>query len=72
MITTQTFEFDEEFGKVSVTTDGIELADFGVWFKRAIVGGTGPYSRAHGEMSQIYVDVNPTFGFNTTFKARVR
>lgn len=72
VITTQTFDFDEELGRKSIVTDGIELADFFVPFRRAIVGGTGPWSRARGEMSQVYVGVNPSFGFNSTFHVRVR
>ena len=71
--TTQIFDLDpDEPGKHTIVTDGIELADFGVPFKRAIVGGSGRFSRARGQSSQVYVDFNASLGFNTSFVLRVK
>lgn len=43
VMTTQTFDFKTaEPGRHTIVTDGYELADLGVPFRRAVVGGTGP------------------------------
>ncbi len=68
--TTQIFEFDpDQPGENTITTEGIELADFNVWFSRTITGGTGILSNASGQHRQIYVGdgLNATEGFNTSF-----
>jgi hypothetical protein len=62
VITTQIFNFGEEYGKVTLVTDGYELADVGVPIKRAITGGTGPLKTARGEVSQVLLGVNVTTG----------
>ena len=70
--TTQVFDLDSERpGRRTIVTDGIELADFGVPFDRAIVGGTGSYRDPSGRSVQTYVDVNSSFGFNTSFVMRI-
>jgi hypothetical protein len=69
--TTQIFEFESEVsGLHTVITDGIELADFGVPFTRAITGASGrlasvddPYTRT--EQTYVGGDVNITGGFNS-------
>ncbi len=60
VVTTQIYELDGEI----ITTEGSELSDFGVAGKRAITGGTGPFSRARGEMSQTLIGFNETMGVN--------
>lgn len=76
--TTQIFEFDlEQPGQNMLITDGIELADFDVPFRRAVTGGTGVFSRASGEMVQTYVWDDPNYlnasgGFNTSFEFRLQ
>lgn len=62
VISTQTFDFydkpgyhksqDRQFGKRMVTTEGYELVDVDKVVKRAITGGTGPYSTTKGEHRQ--------------------
>ncbi len=71
--TTQIFDLDADNpGRKTLVTEGIELADFGVPFSRAITGGTGPrYRKARGTSTQTYVDFNPSFGFNTSFELNV-
>lgn len=58
VITHQLFNFGEKFGAKTVTTDGIELADFGVPVKRAITGGTGRFKTARGEQVQVLEGLN--------------
>ncbi len=68
--TTQIFDLDTERpGSQTVITEGIELADFNVPFRRAITGGTGAFSGLTGEHGQAYVGngVNASGGFNATF-----
>lgn len=72
--TTQIFDFDPDRpGRHLIITDGIELADFDVPFKRAITGATGVFRHLDGELKQTYVWDDPVFlnesgGFNTTFQ----
>ena len=72
--TTQIFDFDlDKPGAHMIITEGIELADFDVPFKRAVTGGTGVFKRIEGELVQTYVWDEPLFlnesgGFNTTFE----
>jgi len=76
--TTQIFNFDvDRPGKHMLVTDGIELADFDVPFKRAVTGGTGVFNRVSGELEQTYVWEEPEFlnasgGFNTTFEFQLQ
>jgi hypothetical protein len=66
--TTQVFEFNARVaGSRQLITDGIELADFGVWFERSVTGGTGKYADRDVRVKQIYVDFNATNSFNTSF-----
>ena len=71
--TTQIFDFESgQAGGQTVITDGIELADFGVPFRRAITGGSGRLTRVNHPQTkceQVYVGqgVNITGGFNAEF-----
>ena len=67
--TTQIFDLGPRFpGRHTIVTDGIELADFDVPFRRLVVGGTGRHHRARGQLTQVYVDFNASNGFNTSFE----
>ncbi len=68
--TTQVFDLDPAApGAVTIVTDGLELADFDVPFRRAITGGTGPFAGLTGQVRQVYVGngLNASGGFNTSF-----
>jgi hypothetical protein len=70
--TTQVFEFKAKVaGSRQLITDGIELADFGVWFERSATGGTGMFRRDSLTVRQVYVDFNATNSFNTSFSIEV-
>jgi hypothetical protein len=70
--TTQVFDLDvHEPGAWTVVTDGIELADFDVWFSRAITGGSGRHRAVRGQQRQVYVDFNASNGFNTSTELRL-
>jgi hypothetical protein len=76
--TTQIFDLDlNEPGRHTLISEGIELADFDVAFRRAVTGGTGVFSRASGELLQTYEWEEPEFlnasgGFNTSFEFRLQ
>ena len=73
--TTQLFDFQdvsEGFGRLSITTSGLEFIDLNTPMQRAVVGGTGPYKRAHGEMEQTFVGVNASQGFSLRFETDLR
>jgi hypothetical protein len=67
VITTQIYNFGEEYGEVTLVSEGYELADVGVPVKRAITGGTGPYSQVRGEANQTFLGFNGSEGVNLTF-----
>lgn len=70
--TTQILDFNANVaGGRALVSDGIELADFAVWFDRTVTGGTGRYSENGIRMKQIYVGFNASNGFNTTFRVRL-
>ncbi len=69
--TTQLYDLGDEPGKVTLVTDGSEIADIGVPSKRAITGGTGPYREAAGEASQKLLGFNQSEGVNLRFELKV-
>jgi hypothetical protein len=62
-VTTQQFQFGLGFGERTIITTGYEIMD-GSTFKRAIVGGTGPFASASGEQAQTFLGLNayPPYG----------
>lgn len=71
VVTTQTFDLEPGTpGQTTLITDGVELAEFDLPFRRAITGGTGTHRRARGQMTQTKLDVNATGLFNMTFAAK--
>ena len=58
VITHQLFNFGKKYGVKTITTDGLELADFSETIKRAITGGTGRFKRARGEQIQTLEGLN--------------
>lgn len=71
MSTTQLYDLGDEPGEVTLVSDGAEIADVGVKVKRAITGGTGPYSGAGGEASQKLLGFNKSEGVNLRFELEV-
>ena len=56
----------------TIITEGIDLADMGIPFSRAITGGTGGRLRkARGMATQTYVGTNATGVPNATFRLKV-
>jgi hypothetical protein len=72
VITTQTYQFDEEYGNATLVSDGYELADVNEQVKRAITGGTGPYALARGEVTQELLGLTEQMRVNLRFKAEVK
>ncbi|MDX1523018.1 MAG: hypothetical protein R3264_15440 [Anaerolineae bacterium] len=71
VITTQIYNFGEEYGHSTIVTDGYELSDVGVPINRAVTGGTGEYSRITGQAEQIFLGFNASEGVNLTFSLEV-
>lgn len=75
VITTQTYDFFDkpgyQQGKYStdklMITEGYEIADVNRQISRAITGGTGPFSRARGEVLQTFLGFNPYMGVRLQF-----
>ncbi len=64
VFSTQFFQFGDEAGAQTITTQGYELADVDVAIARAITGGTGEYRMARGEGTQSLLGLNATEGVN--------
>ena len=64
VVTTQIFDLGQMPGTETIVTEGFELSDIGITGYRAITGGTGEYSRARGQMSQVLTGFNETMGVN--------
>ncbi|MGH2352886.1 MAG: hypothetical protein ACRDJN_14855, partial [Chloroflexota bacterium] len=61
---TQTYAFGKDYGKVTLITEGLELADKNVPVVRAITGGTGPFRAARGEQTQTLLGFTTQMGVN--------
>ena len=44
-VTTHLFNFGETWGEATLVSEGYSIDDLGIPLDRAIVGGTGPYSK---------------------------
>lgn len=80
VMTTQHYDFFEEPGwqpgkydtSANLISEGYEIADVGVRFKRAVTGGTGDFRHARGEVVQELLGFNDLMGVRLRFEARVR
>lgn len=70
VITNQYFDLGEEYGQLSLTTEGYELVDEMKPITRAITGGTGKYSRTRGDSTQKLLGFNQSFGVNIRVRLR--
>lgn len=70
VITTQYYDFGGEAGRVSLVSDGVEVADLNTRVNRAVTGGTGKFRKARGEVSQELLGFNESEGVNLTFTLR--
>lgn len=72
VITHQLYDFGDNVGRKSIVSAGLELVDIDVPIKRAIVGGTGPYGEARGEVVQKMIGFNQIKGVNLRFRLKVK
>ena len=72
VFSTQFFQFGKEAGAQTLVTTGYELADVGVAIARAITGGSGEYSTARGETSQIMLGLNASEGVNLRVQVKLQ
>ena len=68
--TNQTYAFGDNPTANIITTEGFELADFNLEFERAVTGGTGEFSKAHGMQIQEFLGWNASIGtaYSMTFE----
>lgn len=74
VVTTQIYEFGDTPGKITFVSDGFELV-FGdsTPIRRAVTGGTGPFSRARGQVKQSFLGFpNAGGGVNLHFRTALR
>jgi hypothetical protein len=71
VVSTQIYQFDEQYGGATVVTNGLELADLNVEAARAIIGGTGEFSAASGEQMQTLLGFTENMGVNLRVELRV-
>jgi hypothetical protein len=64
VISTQIYQFGEEFGNATLVSEGYELSEVNKQVKRAITGGTGPYATARGEVTQELLGFTDQMGVN--------
>ena len=70
--TTQIYNLDEKnAGDKLLISDGVELIDLNVPFKRPVTGGTGVYKKARGQVTQTAIGANQTGLFNFTFNFKL-
>lgn len=72
VFSTQYFQFGDEPGAETIITTGYELADLNTAVSRAILGGTGEYSTARGESSQVLLGLNGSEGVNLRVQVEVQ
>jgi hypothetical protein len=72
VITTQVYDFGPTPGREMLISEGSELADLNTPIVRALTGGTGPYSRARGEIAQTMLGLNVVEGVALRFQADVK
>lgn len=69
VITHQLYDLGRKPGRETLASDGIELADLGIPFKRAITGGTGRFENASGQVTQTFLGFpNVAMGGNFRFE----
>jgi hypothetical protein len=71
VITTQFYNCGDEYGDVTLVTEGYEIADLNEAIERAITGGTGRYKAARGEEDQTLLGFNASEGVNLRFELSV-
>src|SRR5690606_14860621 len=71
VVTTQLDNFGDELGEQMIVSQGYELADVGVPIQRAITGGTDEYSDARGELTQRFLGLNASEGFNLNVEMKL-
>lgn len=62
VVTHQLYDFGDRPGQISLASDGTELVDLNVPITRAVIGGTGPFEQARGEVVQTMVGFNQLNG----------
>jgi hypothetical protein len=70
VLTHQIYQFGDEYGSMTFTTDGFERAD-DLPINRAITGGTGPFGKARGDVTQQLLRMTDDMGVNLRFEVNL-
>jgi hypothetical protein len=71
VVTHQLYDFGDRPGQISFASDGAELVDLNVPITRAVIGGTGPFEQARGEVVQTMVGFNQLNGVVLRFELKI-
>ncbi len=73
VVTSQVFEFTSDtVGGQTIVTNGFETPQLAGPAVRAVIGGTGDYATARGEVTQITLGHNTSDGVDATFTFDIR
>jgi hypothetical protein len=72
VVSTQIYQFNEEYDNAIVITDGFEVADLNVPIARTITGGTGQFLGAVGEQVQTLLGFTEQMGVNLTVELNIQ
>ena len=74
VVTTQIYEFGDTPGRITFVSDGFERNFFDdTRIRRAVTGGTGPFSKVRGEITQSFLGFpNVGGGVNLKFRASLQ
>ena len=67
VITTQIYNFGQDWGAATLVSEGYELADIDVPVMRAVTGGTGPFVGSRGAVEQRLLGFTEQMGVNLRF-----
>lgn len=70
-ISTQIFQFGEEYGNATLVTNGFESLEMNAPVERAITGGTGMYGAARGQATQELFGMTEDMGVNLRFTIEI-
>lgn len=72
VVSTQVYQFNEEYDNAILITDGFELVDFNQPIARTITSGTGKFLGAVGEQVQTLLGFTEQMGVNLTVELQLQ
>lgn len=72
VVSTQIYQFNDDYGNAMIITDGFEMVDFNVPIARTISGGTGQFLGAVGQQVQTLLGFTEQMGVNLTVELDIQ